>query len=255
MLADTIERAGAAKDSADAAVKDAKIAGEQSYEATLSATKARNLAAGARHEADSLTQEIIDAKQQSADASSKAADAVSRLAGAEQQLADATEREAEAVEKLNNLKTPRTLRNASDLSATLKQFAGTEYTFSMCFADDESVSLLRQIDSALQAAGWKRVAPSPLPTIQLNIFGDKPGEGVAEGTLTGIEVTVESTESLDTLRTTPLALLPQPVNVGGLLKNALAVSIDPPAATNVAKDLIVHSGSSPVVQISVGKKP
>lgn len=241
LLADAQRNAGSARSSAVEAANAASRADSESDKATQASASAMALAGG-------LTDKITSANE-------KAADAVSRLAGAEQQLADATRREASAEEKLRWLKTPRTLRNASALSSLLKQFEGTEYSFPTCFAEDESISLLKQIDAALHAAGWKRVAPSPVPMISMNVFGDKPDERVGLGTLTGVEIEVDSTESTDSLNSKPSTEWPKPVQVGGFLKNALSASIDPPSDSNVLKDLVVTNGSSAVVRILVGKKP
>ena len=130
---------------------------------------------GARKEADSFENDIVSAKKQAAEA--------------ESHLAEALRQTAAATEELNRLKSPRTLTNASEFSSELKQFAGTEYTFSSVVADGESVDLLKQIDGALQLAGWKRVKPSPAPIIVLNVYGKD--FGVAIGASTGVEVEVD----------------------------------------------------------------
>lgn len=238
---------------------DATAAGKSAHDAGIDATTARdsardakNDAKGARQEADSLTREITDAKQQSADASSRAVDAVSRLADAEQQLADATLREANAEEEINRLKSPRIPTNASELSSDLKQFAGTEYTFSLVFGNNESTSLLKQIDSALQLAGWKRVKPSPPPTIGIKPLEDQDFM-VATGDASGVEVAVDSTESTTFLNSRPRWTWPHLTLVAALLRNELALRITPTEG-NVNKQLIVQSGSSTVIRIAVGEK-
>ena len=170
LLADAQRNAGGARASALVAANAASIAVSESDAATASSANAMALARGARKEADSFEREIKSAN--------------STAIAAERHLKDALNDAAEAQAELNRIRTPRSLVNEDGLIAALAKFGGTEYAFSMCFADDESISLLKQIDSALQAAGWKRVAPSPTPAIGLKIFGDKSEDMIAEGTLT-----------------------------------------------------------------------
>jgi hypothetical protein len=139
LLTDAQRRAGSAKDSAEVASSAASNAIDESAKATASASNALNIASGARREADSFENDIRSAKTQAAEA--------------ESHLAEALKQAANATEELNRLKSPRVLTNAPQLSSELKQFAGTEYTFSSLFGDGESVDLLKQIDTALQTCG------------------------------------------------------------------------------------------------------
>lgn len=151
LLRDARLTAGTAKESAQGAADASSLARDEANRATASSSNALQLAQGARHEADSFATDIKSAKEQAA--------------AAERDLADALRQAADAREQLNLLKAARLLTNASVFANTLRQFAGTQYTFSLVATDPDSVSLLRQIDSALQLAGWKRVKPSPEPVI------------------------------------------------------------------------------------------
>jgi hypothetical protein len=229
--------AGAAKiahDEADAAKTDAGIA-------KTDAGNAKTLASGARHEADSFENDIKSVKQNAADA--------------ESHLAEALKQAAAAQAELNRLKSPRLLASAIALSTILRQFAGTEYTFVLVSDDTDSVDLLKQIDSALQLAGWKRAKPTPTSVIGLPMPDFGKDFIIAVGAQTGIEIEVDSTESIDSLRSTPAEGWPPLVKAAGTLKNALAALITPAAEDNLRKDLVVTPGPSTVIRIAVGKKP
>jgi hypothetical protein len=240
LLTDAQRSAGSAKNSAEVASSAASNAIDESGKATASASSALRIASGARREADSFENDIVSAKTQAAEA--------------ESHLAEALKQAANATEELNRLKSPRILTNASQLPPELRQFAGTEYTFSSVFGDEESTDLLKQIDSALQVAGWKRVKPSPDPSIVVNVYGKEQDFGVALGATTGVEVDVDSTASIDSLRATPQEAWPSLVRIAGALRNELASRITPTVG-NVRKDLVVTPGSSTVIRIAVGKKP
>jgi hypothetical protein len=254
--------AGNAKLSAIDASTAARIAREQSGEASASAATARSLAGGARQEADSLTQEITAAKQQSADASSRAADAVSRLTVAESNLADATQRELAAEVEVNRLKTPRSLTNTTNLINSLKPFGGTEYTLNV-FADQESIALTKMIGDALDAAGWIRKQPTnhSVGGVQyFNIFSDKFEDSIPSCIEVGVNVHVVSQVPVDVLQSTPAPNLPKEVQAAGVLLDALIPSIAPSDESNVVRVLEVDKdkkptiGNGPVI-VCVGKKP
>lgn len=233
---DALSKTGAA----DGAMKNAA---NEASRARTAASSALGMASGARQEADSFEKDIVSAKTQAASASEKAADAESHLADALKQASDATV-------ELNRLKSPRILTNAFEFSSRLKEFAGTEYTFPSSFGDQESIDLLKQIDSALQLAGWKRVNPSPAPLIGFSVY---PDFRVGLGTSTGVEVAVGSTESIASLNTSDPQTWPALVKAAGTLRSALAVCITPTLGL-VQYNLVVDKGSS-VVRITVGKKP
>jgi len=243
---------------------DAINAGTSAHNAGFDATTARdaardaqNDAKGAHREADSLTQEIVDAKQQSADASSKAADAVSRLAGAEQLLADATQREANAEGELKRLKTPRSLSNIDSLVTSLKPFKGTEYILSVA-QDDDAFQLTRDIDKALNSAGWIRKQPTShaIGIPYFNILSKNFADAVPACVATGVVINVKERESLESLKSRPPQFLPEIVRAALALSDALGGSILPSDEHNVDNVLIDPSeGEEGPMSVCVGKKP
>jgi hypothetical protein len=145
----SLSQAGAASDAAKAAV-------DKSDKAGRTATNAMRLATGARKEADSFERDIISAKEQAAEAQSH--------------LGEALRRAIEATAALNRIKSPRSLIHIPELVATLEAFKDTEYTFSSVFQDEESIDLLKQLDTVLQRAGWKRVKPPPGSHFVVNVY-------------------------------------------------------------------------------------
>jgi hypothetical protein len=76
---------------------------------------------------------------------------------------------------------------------------------------------------------------------------------VGIGTQIGVVVQVDSTESVESLRSRPSGPWPPLVRAAATLRNALATVITP-VAGNVGKELVVLPGSSPVIRIAVGSK-
>jgi hypothetical protein len=112
--------------------------------------------------------------------------------------------------------------------------------------------LLKQIDSALSIAGWKRgKAPGGFPA--LNVYGRDVDFAVPTTVMTGIQVSVDSTESLETLKAFAVDKLPSPVKTAVILKLALDPNLSP-AETN-PKLVDVEPGTSTTVRVVVGKKP
>jgi hypothetical protein len=240
LLAEATREAGDAKDSANGAASAAQRATNESNKARTSASNALALADGARREADSFEKDIVSAKRLAADA--------------ESHLADALRQAADATAELNRLKSPRLLTNAYLFSAALKKFKGTEYTFSSVFGDEESIELLKQIDSALQLAEWKRVNPSSAGAIVVNVYGNQQDFGVPPGIATGVLVSINSFESVNFLKAQPQERWPLPIRTASALKSALSLWISPPQGDK-GKDVILESGTSTIVRITVGKKP
>lgn len=231
--------AGNAHNIAQSAADIARPAKVTADSAKGEADQAQTLARGARTEADSFEKDIVSAKSQAADAESRLADALERVTTDEKEL--------------NLLKSPRQL-DVAELAEQLRKYAGTEYTFTSVVDDLEAVEILRQIDSALQLAGWKRVKPFPEPTVSMAPFDKEPDFKVALGASIGVEVEVDSTVSVDILRQMPQPYWPSLVQTAGALRSALALRLTPTKG-NVNKDLVVKPGSSPVVRITVGRKP
>jgi hypothetical protein len=192
----------------------------------------------ARREADSFEQDIAATKQQASEAKS--------------QIVDAFKQASAATVELNRLKTPRVLLTPSGLSSALKEFKGTEYTFSSVFQDDEAIELLKQIDSALQLAEWKRV-PFQAPAASIIITLDS-GVKVPPGVKVGVLVSAEASEHLESLSSMPIEKLPQWIKAAVELRFLLGVSISP-SQGDTGKNLAVSAGTSHAIRIDVGRKP
>jgi hypothetical protein len=252
---DVAKLTAAEKAAGDAAIF-ARIAHEEADAVKGIADEARADAKDALTKAQAAQRELAHAEADAAKAQTVASRALSTADKAESHLAEALKQAADATAELNRLKTPRSLTNASLFTEKLKQFKGTEYTFAEVFADEESVELLKQIDSALQLAEWKRVKPSSRSPggIALNVYGDKQDFGVPPGVSTSVLVSVDSTESVDSLKSRSPEQWPAIVRAAVALKGALAICISPEQG-NKGKDVVVESGTSMIVRITVGKKP
>jgi hypothetical protein len=135
--------------------------------------------------------------------------------------------------------------------------------FSSVFADEESINLLKQIDGMLQRAEWKICQPGsscqsgrPFPPA-LNIFSHGTTLEVSQGLTTGVAISVESTESVESLRALPAEELPPHVRAALALNSNLSSNVWPPQENGVIKALTLNvvSGTDPFVLITVGKKP
>jgi hypothetical protein len=236
LLGDAQRNADNAKLAASAASEAARTAREQSDAATISSAGAQKLANGARKEADSFDQRIVSA--------------TNTATTAEQHLAEALKEATQAEAELERIRTPRSISNTSDLIAGLGSFRGTTYTFTGVYSDQESLDLLRQIDSALTAAGWTRVKPPDNNPIILTVA---PGFTVAPSTQSGVLVQAESANPAATMAIPP-PLLPSYLRAGIALKMGLANGIVPPQQ-ELRGPLGVSAGSHTDVFITVGKKP
>ena len=266
---------------AQSAKTTSSIAVVESNRAKTSSSNAMELARTARQEADSFEKDIASAKKQATEAESHLAEALAKadavatlakgyeneiqdakrdaseakalLAEARRLAAEARQQAGEATIGVNRLKANRSLSNAAELSARLKEFENTEYTFSGVFADEESVGLLKEIDEALRRAGWRTAKGTHrFPAIELFGKDDDVNEIVATGVQISVE-SVESPESLATLQALPLVKLLPPLNAAIALNLGLSSGISPQDAK--AKLVNVQPGTSKIVQISVGKKP
>lgn len=241
-IADSSTALSQAKDAlskAETAQSSLGKAEDEANNAQTAASSALALANGARQEADSFEKDITSAKKQAADA--------------ESHLAEALRQAAAATDELNRLKTPRTLTNASAVVEALKEFKDTEYTFASVFADEESIGLLKQIDSVLQLAGWKRIKPEGAIVIP-HVLGKDVDFAVPPGTGTGVSVSVDSLDSVASLRSRPRALQSTSLKAALAFRDNISSSLVPPQQGGVNKDVIVESGSSKTVRIFVGKK-
>ncbi len=233
------EKAGQATTKADAATDASSKALDNSDRANADASSALHLAQGARKEADSFEKDISSAKKQATEA--------------EAHLAEALHGTAEAMAALNRLKSARSISNASTLVSNLEAFKDTEYTFSSVFADQESIELLKELDSVLQRAGWKRTKP-PGGYPAINVYGKDVDLAVPSSLTTGVNVSVDSLEALAVLQSRPPDKLPQLIRAAIALNLGLYSSLAPTQDT-LNKPVDVEPGSSTVIRIAVGKKP
>jgi hypothetical protein len=182
---DALTKAAAAQRSLAVAEKDAKKAQTAASNALALAdaarkqsNAARSQADAARKEADSFERDIVSAKEQAAKA--------------ESHLAEAMKRATALTAQLDRLTTPRSLPHSPQVIASLKPFKDTEYMFTKVCADTECVNLLRDIDTVLELAGWKRVkSPHTLPGLVL-WGGPKSDDGAGIDLEPATVVSVES---------------------------------------------------------------
>jgi hypothetical protein len=238
---DAVVRAGRAEASLGRAESEAR-------NAETSASNALNLATSAHQEADSFKSEIDSAKQLATEAKS--------------QITDAFNQATEATAELNRLKTDRSLTDILAFISAMKPFAGTEFSFSGVFGDQESIHLASRISRALQDAGWKPVLPPYAfsigpPHFKLKDFPHEVQEGIA----TGVSVQVETEETPDALNALPLLQRPPQTIAGWNLKIALAASIHPSqddlttTPLGILDDARYKGPQFKSVLIEVGKKP
>lgn len=232
---------------ADVAIGKARIAVEESGNAKVQSSAAKEsashagiLARGARQEADSFEKDIASAKEQAA--------------SAESDLADALRQSSAAQLELNRIKEPRSLTDVPSLVATLKAFAGTEYTFSGVGVDDDSENLVVAIDKVLYNAGWKRGKPiREIPLLSFKILGSPQGGfSIPEATTSGIRISIESPKDVSVLKLKPVSELPMYIRAAGSLWLNIVSRLSPPEEH--PKSIIIDKGSSKTVKISVGAK-
>ena len=149
-----------------------------------------------------------------------------RIAEANERAASAEKNAAEAQLELGRLKSPRSLTHVPEMVLSLKQFEGTEYTFSFVFQDEDSIKLLRAIDDLLHQAGWKRLKP-PHGFPALNVFPGENDTAVKVGIATGLLVSVQSQESLEVLQKKNSQELPSYIRAADAVNLALSSNVFP----------------------------
>lgn len=241
LLQDASSSAVTAANAAKSAQGSADDAGAVSKKAETTAGNAMKLASGARTEADSFERDIVSAKQQAANA--------------ERDLADALKQAAEARQALNRIKTPRSLANDLDMISMLSAFKGTKYVFVGVGSNEQSVILLQAIDEVLHKSGWERdKSVSGFPAI--NPYGkDQLDFSVPVTLITGIQISVESPESITNLQPRAIKDLPEYIQAAVALRSNLAAHIIPSSEHAVDDKVRVGTGSSATVRIDVGDKP
>jgi hypothetical protein len=218
----------------------------------------------ARMKKDSASFEldIANAKKGAADALERAAKAEENLGNAKKDAALALQRAADAnriaeEERLKRVQIeermkPRSLKPSPQAVSALNAYKGTEYTFSSVFADEESITLLKQLDSILLSAGWTRVKP-PHAYPAINVYGQEQDFAVPSALTSGIKISVDSEKSLATLQATLVGNLPAPAGAAVALALELTTSLIPPQDDGVKAN--VQAGKSMTVRIEIGRKP
>jgi chloramphenicol 3-O-phosphotransferase len=238
---DALGKSKVALDRSETADSTSRGAMDKSGKAERSSLSALDLAKGARLEADSFEKDIVLAKRQAADA--------------ESHLEEALRRAADATAELNRLKSPRSLTNVSELVDTLRQFNGTEFMFLSVFADDESINLLKQLDSMLGLAGWKRLKHSEMkigiPAIRIS----GPDDLVDTDVSTAVHVEVDSSETVEALQAQPRDKWPAHLRIAVLLNELIFSHLSPPEVLKPENRVGIDPGSAKVIRIRVGKKP
>jgi hypothetical protein len=245
----------------EALAQEAEIARMKKESASfeLDIAKANRGSADALERAAKAEENLANAQKSAADANAKAegfrlsiAKANESAAQAQAQVANATAEAAKANLELARLKTPRSLIRVPELISALEPFKGTGYVFVSVFQEEDSLYLLRAIDDVLQKAGWNR-AKSVGGFPGINIYGNQPNNfAVPVGFNTGIQISVDSSESVATLKALPVDKLPQLVKAAMTLDIGLSSNLSPPTD---AKLVDVQPGTSPIIRIAVGKKP
>jgi hypothetical protein len=227
-----------------------KFEGEQQKTAL-----AQKEAAEAKQIAGGFEISISAANRQAAEANAKAEGFRLGIANANQRAADANriaeEERLKRVQIEERMK-PRSLTLSPQAVSALKAYKGTEYTFSSVFADEESITLLKQLDSILLSVGWTRVKP-PNGFPAINVYGPEQDFAVASSLSSGIKISVDSEESLAALQAVPVEQLPAPVGAAAKLASELTAGLAPAQDDGVRAN--VQAGKSLTVRIEIGRKP
>lgn len=157
-------------------------------------------------------------------------------------------------EELRQIKTPRSLLHTDELIFALKQFKDSEYTFSCVASESEAIDLLKQMDSLLHNAAWKRVPP-PAGFPAINVYGKDQEFAVPVCLNDGILVSVDSDRPLPALQALTIGAWPMHVRAAVDFNLNLRENISPRNQKNVGEKVDVQQGTSATVRIAVGKKP
>jgi hypothetical protein len=215
-----------------------------------------------KNDSASFELDIAKANKGAADALERAAKAEENLGNAKKDAAQALQHAADAnriaeEERLKRVQIeermkPRSLKPGAQAVSALKAYKGTEYTFSSVFADEESITLLKQLDSILLSVGWTRVKP-PHAYPAINVYGQEQDFAVPSGLSSGIKISVDSENPLATLQAIPIGDLPAPAGAAVVLAMELTASLIPPQDDGVKVN--VDAGKSVTVRIGIGRKP
>jgi hypothetical protein len=206
--------------------------------------------------------EIASARKEAAEANRQGAEASTKTERFRLDIAKANENAAEAnrvaeEERLKRVQIeermkPRSLKLSPEAMSTLKAYKGTEYTFSSVFADEESITLLKQLDSILLDAGWTKVKP-PHAFPAINVYGQDQDFSVASSLSSSIKISVDSDIPLGTLQSIPVDHLPTPVGAAAILAIELTKGLTPQQDDGVKAN--IQPGKSMTVRIEIGRKP
>jgi hypothetical protein len=230
---DALAKAGTAESSLGKAEGEAN-------KAQTAASGALTLARSARQEADSFEKDIASAKTQAAEA--------------ESHLAEAMKRANALTARLDRLTTPRRLPHTPQVVSPLQPFAGTEYMFTEVCMEWECADLLADIDDLLHMAGWKRLK-SPTRSISVPTVRVRNDDAlvVPTGLSVGIGISIEAPGGYELVRKLTPVQQAEHIRAAITLNAVLASNVFPPENTGRAVE--VDAGNSPVVRISVGRKP
>lgn len=222
-------------------------------------------AAGAFERAAQTEREASQENERAAKALEAAETARKEAEGFQLQIAQANERAASAEQRtkeseleLARIRAPRSLTNVPELVAALIPFKGTEYTLNV-FMDEESMEFTKDVARILEASGWIRKQPTGInigvPTMKIALAqGDT--EYVPACLDTGISLHAHTKESLETIRSLPVQILPKTIQAALVLKSAIARSISPSNERNVASGILDPKTAEDIpMTICVGKKP
>lgn len=217
----------------------AQVAANAASVANGSAKQAGGVAAKAYQQAAAFEKDIASTKEQAAKA--------------ESDLAEALREAAQARESLKRIETSRHFVNVDAMVNGLSPYHGTEYAFMSCFGDQDSAELLRSIDSILQRAGWKRVAPPLGRSLVLNInLADGTVVSTREGFGDGLVISIEAWTNPSTLNLLPQRYSPSYIGAAKVLTALLQSNLVPPQPG--LRQVNTSIGKSEIVDITVGKK-
>lgn len=237
---------------AQRAADNASKALTDSSTAVSHARDAADVASIAKGEADQVTGIAIAARSTADNAKAGAADAGRQVSDLQAQAKSLKSDIAAEEEELKRLNSPRTLTNSADIVERLQKFKGTEYTFPGVFNNEDSIQFLLAIDGVLQQAGWNRVAPPKVGTLELfglPVFGAN-GPMLSETSGSGVQISVEVPAG--TYKT--VDEMPSHVRAAVELNRLLFSGMYPPEPEGKDKRPSAKEGRSRTVQILVGSK-
>jgi len=246
------EMAVLTRESGDAATS-ARTARQEADAVKGIADEARADAKDALAKSQTAQRELAQSEADAAKAQTAASNALHTASEAGQVAHDARKEVAEAAEELKRVKAQRSILHLDNVIVALQQFSGAEYMFSGVGADEDSLTLIKQIDDILQKAGWKRQpAHGVYPAI--NVFEPQTADqSVTVALMSGVNVSVDSQETFAQLQAKQIADLPEYVRAAISLTLNMFPNLYPPQETGTKANVI--KGNATVIRITVGHKP